>query len=182
MRSSLTVNVAALLLTAPAVASAAALSATLVFERDVLDLESGNLFDRIPDMVPIPPQFDFWFAYNGNEPVTHASLFHYSVYVSAAFLPSRPFDTVEYSDVLSATFQQVPLFGDPFRHDDTMLLLTGDGNYYKVGNAVETYPPGVVGNVTVDYEKLVPAPEPSTFLLAALAGMAMLAFRGSPAR
>ncbi|HLA49736.1 MAG TPA: PEP-CTERM sorting domain-containing protein, partial [Thermodesulfovibrionia bacterium] len=64
---------------------------------------------------------------------------------------------------------------EPFENDDTMVVLTALGNYFKVGNAMENdY------FVTFDYQQLVPeqqlppVPEPATILLVGT-GIAVIA-------
>lgn len=148
---------------------------TLAFDYDVIDLETGTLCDDAlavpagcndPEGIAIRPPNDFWIAYMFGE-ANPAVLFHNQDCGSStatpgiAFLEGTPFHSVDSSVLPSLTFD-VGLVASPFDPDDTIVLRTCDGNYFKIGNprcndgqsdqctSSETG----VGTVMVDFERL----------------------------
>ncbi len=111
----------------------------LGYEVDYLDLDTGTVCD---DCDPPPAAFDFRFAYNGNTP-THVRLFQTSGR-QVAFLDGRPYAEVDSTALWSADFG-TDLVDLPLDYDDTVLLVTDQGAYYKVGLAWE------VGGGSVDF-------------------------------
>lgn len=149
-------------------------TATLAFDADVFDLETGELCEDAllgeaacndNDVTSARPPNDFWIAYDFGAP-NPAMLVHNQDCGSLAtpeiaFLDGVPFSSVD-SSVLSTLAFQVDLIAFPFDPDDTIVLRTCDGYFFKIGNArcnddfssqcmsTETG----VGTVTVDYERL----------------------------
>ena len=104
---------------------------TLAFESQGLDLETGNIIDSLGG----GSGSDFHFAYNSARPV-HTVLFqNYPAQIS--FLDETVFDSVTYDDTSALSFTN-SLIDLPLETDDTVILLTGDGNYFKIGNAFES--------------------------------------------
>jgi len=154
------------------------MTASMVFEFQSFDLDTGTVQPNPPDLRPEAEQ-DLIFGYN-SPVVPHATAFHNTLHNTGrklAFLADTPFETVDFSNIATAVFSE-SLSGEPFGHGDTVILFTDKGSYFKVGNPIEVDPqPGDSGLVTFDYERLVPVPEPSTLLLAALAGLGLVAMR-----
>ncbi|MBN1553199.1 MAG: PEP-CTERM sorting domain-containing protein [Phycisphaerae bacterium] len=133
-------------------------STTMVYYEG-LDFETGDIHED-EMMFPYPDCVDFHFAYNAGLPI-HARVFQ-EYPAQIAFLDEIPFSEVSYDDIETLTFTGGTI-DIPFENDDTIIILTADGNYFKMGNAVEdSYSNGV----TFDYQQLTQhTPEPATCMI-----------------
>ncbi|ASP34232.1 VCBS domain-containing protein [Labrenzia sp. VG12] len=128
------------------------------FESQGFDLETGEVKDaQFPGDLNIPDS-DFNFVYNGNPPRenTNAVLFQNQSPdnpVEIAFLDGVDLDELTQRDVDTAFFT-TSLVSNLFEADDTVLLRTGDGNVFAVGNSVEHDLPGEDFSVSFDYANL----------------------------
>jgi hypothetical protein len=114
----------------------------LRFEIDYLDLETGGTcFGENPatSLCTVPPN-DLHLGFNATqtnptvlvqvqicevEPLRLSEIAH---------LDGRSFDTVTSADIATSTFT-TDIVDVPFDSDDTVILLTCDGSYFKIGNA-----------------------------------------------
>ncbi|WP_422377926.1 Ig-like domain-containing protein [Roseibium sp.] len=136
------------------------------FEFQAFDLETGQV--ALPDFPggPDSPDADFKFAYNGNYPSdgVNAVLFQYQygdTPVEIAFLDEIALGSLTQADVDGAVFTS-DLIDMPFESDDTILLKTGDGNVFAIGNTMEHDAPGEDNSVSFDYalvEGITPPPD-----------------------
>ena len=115
--------------------AAAAETATLQFEVEALDLETGAVVEVIAGL-PTSLDADFHFAYHARR-TPHAVLVPNDFAgVEISFLNDTPFNLISEGDVPLLTF--TPDFPDqPFESGDTAVLKTASGAYFKVGNAAE---------------------------------------------
>ncbi len=142
-------------------------SATMDYEWDGFDLESGSVYETPPGD-PSAPEVDFYLAYNADTDV-HARVFQ-EYPASIAMLDGLPADDVGCEHLQGLAFTQDVIDEPPYA-DDTLIIVTADGNTFKVGNMVEheDY------TVTFDYQQMNCA-EPDLLLqtfegLAALEGI-----------
>ena len=150
-------------------APAAATPATLEFETQELDLETGAIL-QLDDPAALPGESsdgDIHFAYNADRTPHCVVMQNQSAGAALAFLNATAFETVTYDDVAGLTFTS-EIIDQPFGSDDTVVVRTAAGNHYKVGHASESD-----AAVTFDYELLAapvaalqPAAEASLQLLA----------------
>jgi hypothetical protein len=153
-------------------------SATLAFDFDAFDLETGTLCeDALVSAVEcnafdatstIRPPNDFWIAYMSGE-TNPAMLVHNldcgegsSSTPAIAFLEGTPFGSVDSSILSTIELGTDPVVA-PLDPDDTVVLRTCDGFFFKIGNMVcndgtgeGQCQSGEVGlnTVRVDYERL----------------------------
>ena len=168
----LTVVGAALLFFLTVGPAPAATPATLEFETQELDLETGTIL-QLDDPAALPGESsdgDIHFAYNADRTPHCVVMQNQSAGAAVAFLNATAFEAVAYDDVAGLTFTS-EIVDQPFGSDDTVVVRTAAGNYYKVGHASES-----ATAVTFDYEllsapvaALQPAAEASLALLASVA-------------
>lgn len=120
--------------------------ATLAFEEEGIDLETGVVSVRPPPGQFFLPEVDFHFLFNANRP--NPIVLFQDNGAEIAFLDGTPFDTV-CSVVGTLTFT-ASLIDVPFDFDDTVVIRTAEGNVFKVGKPVNN---GDV-SVTFSYAKL----------------------------
>lgn len=122
----------------------ASATATVMFEEEGYDFETESTATYDP-AYGFPADTDFSFAYNADtEP--HARLFQeYDVWI--AFFEDTAFDKVACNDLKHTDFT-LNLVDEPVYPGDTLVLITADNNYYKVGNVVENED----FTVTFDYQ------------------------------
>jgi hypothetical protein len=144
-------------------------SVTLAYENAEVDLESGQIRDCFIDPLSCDhqPPFDLRFAFNAgrsNPTVLFQTRWCGSFSPEIAFLDGTIFSSVTVADIPNLTFT-TSLIDVPFDPDDTIVLHTCDGNYFKIGNAIcnaydpTSYPdcsdPNTpIGTVTADYQLL----------------------------
>ena len=153
-------------------APAAVTPATLEFETQELDLETGTIL-QLDDPAALPGESndgDFHFAYNAGRTPHCVVIESQSGGAAVAFLNATAFEAVTYADVAGLTFTS-EIIDQPFGSDDTVVVRTAAGNHYKLGHASES-----AAAVTFDYELLAapvaalqPAAEVSPQLLASAA-------------
>jgi len=123
--------VTALSLCSPAVAQTnpVPICTAMVFTTEYLDLETGEI---IYWLGPPPPECDFRFT-------TYAGEMYFTQRGPAqvAYIPDSRFANIDWLDVLDATFTPDGIH-IPFGYNDTMLIHTYEGNYFKVGLALES--------------------------------------------
>lgn len=155
-------------------------SATLRFDYDVFDLETGTLCDYALlsgaacngfDTSTILPPNDFWVEHVTGEPNPAVLIQNQDCGGSSAYTPGIifldgvPFGSVDasiLSDPTTPSFE-TGIVTTPFGPDDTIVLLTCEGNYFKIGNArcndgVSSLcqdPGTTINTFKVDYERLV---------------------------
>ena len=165
----LTVVGAAVLFPLPVGPAPAATPATLEFETQQLDLETGTILqlDDPEAALSESNDGDIHFAYNTDRTPHCVVMQSQSGGAAVAFLNATAFEAVSYDDVAGLTFTS-EIIDQPFGSDDTVVVRTAAGNHYKVGHASESDTA-----VTFDYELLAepvaalqPAAEASLELLA----------------
>ncbi len=127
-------------------ASASSGCVNMVFESDYLDLDSGIIAEG--NGIPPTAEYDFQFVYNGDE--SNPIVLFQQHPREIAFLDGVPFASVGYAAIASATFTN-GLIDEPLDHDDTVIIRTDQGQYFKVGLATQV-------DLSVDccYEELIP--------------------------
>ncbi len=121
-------------------------SATMDYEWDGFDLESGAVYEAPPGDW-FAPEVDFYFAYNADTDV-HVRVFQ-EYPASIAMLDGVPADDVGCEQLQGLAFTQ-DLIDEPTYVDDTLIIVTADGNTFKVGNVVEHEDQ----TVTFDYQQM----------------------------
>ncbi len=121
-----------------------AATATMMFEDEGYDFETESTATYDPGY-GFAADTDFSFAYNADtEP--HARVFQeYDVWI--AFFEDKAFEKVACNNVKHADFT-LNLVDEPVYPGDTIVLITADNNYYKIGNVVENED----FTVTFDYQ------------------------------
>ncbi len=125
----------------------AATPATLEFESQALDLDTGTVSDATGVDVTQPTGADVKFGYHADR-VPHCVVVPAAEGVTMAFLDAVSFAAVSAADVAGLSFFAEPL-DVPLDPNDTVVLRTDTGAIFKIGNATEG---GV--SVTFDYEQL----------------------------
>ncbi len=125
----------------------AATPATMEFELQALDLDTGTVLDTTGIDVTQPTGVDVKFSYHADR-VPHCVVVPAAEGVTMAFLDAVSFAAVSAADVAGLSFFAEPL-DVPLDANDTVVLRTDTGAVFKIGNATES---GV--SVTFDYEQL----------------------------
>ena len=115
------------------VASAHAGSATMGYETDMFDLDTGATYHDCYHELCLPG--DFRFGYNG-EDANPVRIFQNQLTATIVFLDGTDFDAVGCNELEAAEFGHA-FVDQPFDYDDTALIQTSEGNIYKVGHAVD---------------------------------------------
>ena len=126
---------------------AMAASATLEFEAQGLDLDTGAVLDAGPGPVGEPNGADIIIGYNADV-VPHSVAVPGGAGVEMLYLDNTPFGGVTAASVGGLTFTSNAT-GLPLELNDTVVIRTEAGTLFKVGNAVEG---GT--SVTISYEQL----------------------------
>jgi len=126
---------------------AMAVSETLEFETQGLDLDTGTVVEATPGQVVEANQADFFISYNADV-VPHAVLIPTTEHVEMAFLSGVAFPDVTVDNIIGLTFT-ADTVDEPLGQYDTVILRTDTGLVFKLGNAVESET-----SVTVSYEQL----------------------------
>lgn len=116
------------------------LSATINFEMDLFDFESNSIvchMNSLPDCDTENTLWDFKFAFNANfDP--HAVLFQNDFTgTEIAFLDETSLVDAAGTDLTNVDFT-TSVIDMSFESDDTILIMTADGNVFAIGNATET--------------------------------------------
>ncbi len=125
----------------------AATPATMEFESQALDLDTGTVSDTTGVDVTQPMGADVKFGYHADR-VPHCVVMPAAEGVTMAFLDAVSFAGVSAADVAGLSFFAEPL-DVPLDPNDTVVLRTDTGAVFKIGNATES---GL--SVTFDYEQL----------------------------
>ena len=121
-------------------------STTMDYVWDGFDLETAVIHEAPPGD-QFASQVDFHLAYNADTSV-HVRLFQeYPAWV--AFLDATPLGKVTPAQLRKATFTQ-DVIDRPLDPDDTVVVVTADGNCFKIGNAAENDNE----SVTIDFEQV----------------------------
>ncbi len=110
-------------------------SATLEYENEAFDLETGTVFNCGIGPLSCPPEHDFLFAFNGSRANPTVLFQNQGSGVEIAFLDGVPFENVLPGIVTGLVFT-TGLIDEPFDNDDTIVLRTPEGNVWKVGRPV----------------------------------------------
>ncbi len=126
----------------------AATPATMEFELQALDLDTGTVLDTTGIDVTEPTGADVKFSYHADR-VPHCVVVPAAEGVTMAFLDAVSFAGISAADVAGLSFfaEQLDV---PFDTNDTIVLRTDTGAVFKIGNATES---GF--SVTFDYEQLL---------------------------
>ncbi len=112
--------------------------ATLEFETQGLDLETGEIL-QLDDAAALIEgnDSDVRFAYNADRTPHGVVIQNQIGGAVVAFLDAVAFSAVSYADVASLSFTS-EIIDQPFDSDDTVVVRTGAANYYKLGHASES--------------------------------------------
>ncbi len=123
--------------------------AVLAFEVEAFDLQTGLVVEIDPMATLEESDGDFSFGYHADRS-THTVLVPNVVAgVEIAFLDATYFDEVTYGEVADLPFT-ADFPDEPFEASDTVVLKTGLGEYFKIGNADES-----LDFVSFDYAALL---------------------------
>jgi hypothetical protein len=166
----------ALLVVMPALAQSQITHQNLLPYEQGLDLESGSVFTKSLDLCALFGNVidcagvDLYFAFSSLKTNPFVLFQNQSEFVEIAFLDNTSFQQVSVNDIGDLIFTP-SLIGEPFDFDDTIVLFTGDDNFFKIGNAVcfspevniATYPDCQIGppgsfSIIFDYQRLVEPP------------------------
>lgn len=121
-------------------------SATMTYELDGFDLENGAVYEAPPGD-SFAPEVDFHLAYNADTDV-HVRVFQ-EYPASIAMLDGVLAADVGCEHLQVSAFTQEFIDEPPYA-DDTLIIVTADGNTFKVGNVVEHEDM----TVTFDYQQM----------------------------
>ena len=125
-------------------------TATLQYESQGFDLETGSIIANWPWNYYPYNNFDFRFAYNAS--ASNPSVVFQEYPAEIAFLNGTDFNSINASIIKTLTFTN-NLIDQSFDYNDTIILKTSDGNFFSIGNAVsDSYSSGV----SFDYQQLFP--------------------------
>ena len=123
----------------------AATPATMEFESQALDLDTGTVSDTTGVDVIEPTGADVKFGYHADR-VPHCVVVPAAEGITMAFLDAVSFAAVTAADVAGLSFFAEPL-DVPLNPNDTVVVRTDTGAIYKLGNAYE-----FDGTLTINYE------------------------------
>lgn len=124
----------------------------LKIELERFDLETQFVDPRPAHREPLDhPKMDFYFINYTGLPSLHHNEFLEGFRRRIATFDGQPFNAIGFADIETATFSYSPV-DFPLEADDTVILQTDTGAYYKVGNVVYS---DVTGLVNFDYEDLI---------------------------
>lgn len=126
---------------------AVAATASLQFESQALDLETGVILERGLGDPSWPAEADVYLAFNADRS-TRAVLISLGVGAEISFMEGSAFDTVTAADVPNLDFSLTPP-DKALASADTVVIRTPDGAVFKLGNTVESE-----DSATFDYERL----------------------------
>ena len=136
-------------LVAAATAHAETTDVTLQFDKERLDLDTGEIVESLD--LPSPGESDAWdlgVARNSNRDAKAVILQNRSNEVEIAHLPGRTFAEVTSDDIEAASFTTEPV-DESFGAGLVILVRTDTGLVFKLGNAAET-----ADGVTFDHAQL----------------------------
>jgi hypothetical protein len=126
-----------------------AVSLTTRLESQALDLDQLQVVELEPMSVPGDQVVDLRFAYNARRQNPLVAFHEAGHGTGLVFLDGVPFDELEDVNPWSLDFSQ-ELVDQPFDSDDTLIVSTSEGGFFKVGNAVMD----VEGGVRVDVARI----------------------------
>jgi hypothetical protein len=129
------------------VESAIADLATLEYEADALDLDTGTIIAQDPGAIEDTEGADVRVSYNADR-FTHAVVLLAGESSSMAFLSGTSYDSVTAADIPSLGFSS-NVIDQPLEAYDTVVVQTDSGTVFKLGNAIEGET-----SVTFDYTQL----------------------------
>ena len=122
-------------------------SATLAFETQTLDLDTGTTTEQSIDLLDGIEGEDVRIAYNADR-IPHAVLTTIDEGVTLAFINGVAYDSVTSANVAGLSFSS-EVVDQPLQESDTVVVKTDSGAIFKLGNAVESD-----AGVTFSYELL----------------------------
>jgi hypothetical protein len=128
--------------------TAEAATVSLRFESQTLDLETGLILERTSGDFASLQEADICMAYDADR-TPHAVVFHMGIGAEIAIMQGVVFDWVSASDIGSLEFSIEPP-DVPFTAEDTVVIRTATGAFFKLGRASETEE-----QVTFEYELLL---------------------------
>jgi hypothetical protein len=125
-------------------AQALAADATLGFETQALDLDTGTIADQIPDLLE---GADILIGYHSDR-TPHAVLMPVGEGVTLAVMSNTSYESVTAADVAGLSFS-AEVIDQPLEASDTVVVKTDAGATFKLGNVIEDG-----AGVTFNYEQL----------------------------
>ena len=126
---------------------ALALDATLGFETQALDLDTGVVTEQIPGLLDGTDGVDIRMAYHADR-IPHAVIVTAGEGVTMAVMSNTNYGIVTAADVAGLIFL-AEAADQPLESTDTVVVITDTGATFKLGNAVEDD-----AGVTFSYELL----------------------------
>ena len=139
------VAIAIICLTWPAQTLAA--GATLGFETQALDLDTGTITEQFPDLLDGTEGADILIGYHADR-IPHAVLVPVGEGVTLAVMSNTSYDSVTAADVAELSFS-AGVIDQPLEASDTVVVKTDAGATFKLGNVFENET-----GVTFNYEQL----------------------------
>jgi hypothetical protein len=139
------IAIAIICLTWPAKTLAA--DATLGFETQAIDLDTGTITEQFPDLMDGTEGTDILIGYNADR-IPHAILMPVGEGVTLAVMSNTSYDSVTAEDVAGLSFS-AGVIDQPLEASDTVVVKTGAGATFKLGNVFEDE-----AGVTFNYEQL----------------------------
>lgn len=124
-----------------------AASATLVFETQALDMDTGTIEERTPGSLDGTEGVDLRIGYHADR-IPHAVVMTAGEGVTLAVMSNVSFDNVTATDVAGLSFS-AEVIDQPLEASDTVVVKTGAGATFKLGDAFEDD-----AGVTFSYEML----------------------------
>lgn len=117
-----------------------------------INLETGETFFQCGSRrcLPVPPEYDFRFSLSIGLPVLVHNIQTPASVRRIAIFDEQPFESIGVSDIATATFS-TGFSNFPLESDDTVILQTDSGAYYRIGNFVLS---GLTNVVSFNYEDL----------------------------
>lgn len=126
---------------------ALAFDATLGFEAQVLDLDTGIVSEQIPGHLDGTDGADIRMAYNADR-IPHAVIMTLGEGTTLAVMSNTNYDVVTAADVAGLSYLAEAI-DQPLEATDTVVVKTDAGATFKLGNAIEDD-----AGVTFSYELL----------------------------
>ncbi len=121
-------------------------SATLEFETQALDLDTGTVTEQAPGLLDGTEGADVRIGYHADR-IPHAVVFA-GEGVTLAFMSGVSYDSVTAADVSGLSFSE-EVIDQALGANDTVVVKTDAGATFKLGNAIEDD-----AGVTFNYEQL----------------------------
>ncbi len=114
----------------------AVFTASLDFETQALDLDTGNIVERMPFGLPISDDTDVYMAFNAGR-IPHAVIVPVGVSTEIAYMQGVAYDVVTAEDIVNLEFSREPP-DLPLAPMDTVVIRTNSGQVFKLGNCEES--------------------------------------------